>query len=360
VWTTGLVTVLAAVAFLLSAASLGAQERQRDRECRCVDANGDEIENCSCLRSIEPDFSLFNTRFGARARIGVTVASGQSRRYDDAGAHVQAVMRNGPADEAGLRDGDIITAIGGRSLLAPLTDPEAEADLDEDQSLPVQRLLAILEDVEPGDEVEIEYVRDGDRREAALIAEENDVWAFNIDGSRLASSFTFSQNSRLNREIRDRVRHLTDSAWARTDSLVWHDPERSWNLRVMPGGGAWGDVRFRGDVETALVTRMDPCFQGDRGFIAISGRCVDGVEMEVLNPELGEYFGTESGLLVTEVHEDAALGLRPGDVLLAIDGREVEDFSHLRRVLLSYDTDEDLTLRILRRGEEMEVTGRRR
>ena len=68
----------------------------------------------------------------------------------------------------------------------------------------------------------------------------------------------------------------------------------------------------------------------------------------------------KKGVLVTDVREESTLGLKPGDVLLAIDGRPVEDALHVRRILQSYSTDEGLTLRIMRQGETMEVEGQRR
>jgi C-terminal processing protease CtpA/Prc len=81
------------------------------------------------------------------------------------------VLDDGPADEAGLQEGDIITRIGVHSLLEPL-DAEVEEDFDLDESLPVQRLLSIARGLEPGEDVEIEYLRDGERLTATVEARE--------------------------------------------------------------------------------------------------------------------------------------------------------------------------------------------
>ena len=70
------------------------------------------------------------------------VASALSSR----GALVAEVTSGGPADGAGLRAGDVITSIDGREV----TDPDDVAE--------------IVSDHEPGDEVEIELMRDGERR----------------------------------------------------------------------------------------------------------------------------------------------------------------------------------------------------
>ena len=89
----------------------------------------------------------------------------------------------------------------------------------------------------------------------------------------------------------------------------------------------------------------------------ITESCLEGVEFEDLNPELGEYFGTEEGVLVMSAEAENSLQLRAGDVVQAVDGREVEGTSHLRRILLSYEPTETFSLRIVRRGESMTLEG---
>ena len=75
-----------------------------------------------------------------RPYLGVTTAP------HAAGASVQAVMPGGPAQRAGLRAGDIIARIDGRSV----DEPEDVSD-----AVSARR---------PGDEIEIELIRDGERR----------------------------------------------------------------------------------------------------------------------------------------------------------------------------------------------------
>jgi hypothetical protein len=74
---------------------------------------------------------------------------------------------DGPADDAGIREDDIITSVDGRSLFTPLSG-NAEEDFDLDASLPVQRLLAIARELDPGEDVEVEYLRDGQERTATV------------------------------------------------------------------------------------------------------------------------------------------------------------------------------------------------
>ena len=346
---------------VLLVATTGLEGQQRREDCRCVDADGNPIENCSCFRVIEPQnlFSVWGLG-QARARIGVTVNTNQDARYERQGVHISDILENGPADEAGLEVDDIITSLQGHSIFDALEDADLEDDLDLDQSIPVQRLLRMLREVDPAEEVEIEYLRDGESRRAVLTAEEN--------SRAFARGFTFRSDGLrgLERpddwalELRDRAGDLR--AWQfRTgpDSDVPHvfrflGPDSQFGLRLDSLRGAIaGDLPF-------MVRNLDPCFTGRSNALMFGFGCVDGVDLQELNPELGDYFGTDQGVLVTDVREESTLGLRPGDVLLSIDGRTVDDAREVRRILQSYELEEDLTLRVMRRGEEVEVQGRRR
>ena len=96
-----------------------------------------------------------------------------------------------------------------------------------------------------------------------------------------------------------------------------------------------------------------------RALLPAFGRnCAAGAELVELNEGLAEYFEAETGdVLVTEVSPDYPFGLEPGDVLLAIDGREVRGLDHALRMLRSYERGEPIRVRVLRRGETREVEG---
>lgn len=85
----------------------------------------------------------------------------------------------------------------------------------------------------------------------------------------------------------------------------------------------------------------------------------DGLELTAVNRELGTYFGTDRGVLVADIDADSPLGLRAGDVILAIDGRDVEDPAHVRAILASYRDGEEISFRIMRERQTLDVTGRR-
>ena len=76
-------------------------------------------------------------------------------------------------------------------------------------------------------------------------------------------------------------------------------------------------------------------------------------ELIQLEPELGEYFDTDRGLLVLRTPTGDAFGLRAGDVITGIGDREPRDTTHALRILQSYDEGEEVNVHVLRRGERM-------
>jgi S1-C subfamily serine protease len=71
-------------------------------------------------------------------------------------------------------------------------------------------------------------------------------------------------------------------------------------------------------------------------------------EFVTLTPGLGRYFGADKGVLVARAPEDLALGLKDGDVIVAIGGREPQNGRHAMRILRSYQAGEAVELKILR------------
>ena len=254
----------------------------------------------------------------------------QPESYDTQGARVYGVSPDGPAAEAGLEEGDILVRVGGRSLLEPLS-PEEEEGLDPDGSLPVQRLLTLLAAAEAGERVEFEYLRDGAPRMVAVVLEGTGPF---FRGGPGPFDFSAPAIGRLGDVAREQARRV--------------------RVRVGPVPGQ-------------AAANLDACPAGARAEsgwrgVFVGGRsCVAGLELVELNEGLAEYFEAETGsVLVYDAEPDNSLSLRAGDVILAVDGREVRDADHARRIIGSYEAEEELNLRVLRRGQPAELRGRLR
>jgi serine protease Do len=97
---------------------------------------------------------------------------------------------------------------------------------------------------------------------------------------------------------------------------------------------------------------------GPRGMLA-TGRARLGVGVQDLTEQLGEYFGTSQGALVTAVDEGTAAktaGLKAGDVITKINGEDVRNAADLRRKLA--ETSGETKITIMRDRKEMTVTAK--
>jgi S1-C subfamily serine protease len=88
------------------------------------------------------------------AMLGINLDSAQER---DEGVVVAGVSPGGPAERAGLKAGDVIMAVDGRSLRR-----------DGGRSA-ARQLVDFMRDVDPGEPVKVEYLREG-RKDSATVA----------------------------------------------------------------------------------------------------------------------------------------------------------------------------------------------
>lgn len=233
-----------------------------------------------------------------QARLGVIVQTRANPETDRYGALIEGVAEGGPAERAGLQQGDIVTKLAGESLLS------GDESFAEDVSAPGMRLIERARELERGDTVEIEYRRDGDVRATELVAGEFEgvVWGEGF-GEALERS------ARLG-EMLGRLRELPE---------IHIEAPESFAVRLAR---------------------------------------LPNLELVSLNPELGEYFGTDEGVLVVSVPEESELGIEAGDVIQSIDGREVRSPSHAMRILRSYEADEEVAFEVIRKQRRMTVQGR--
>ena len=207
-------------------------------------------------------------------RLGVMV--GEST---DDGIALDSVSKDSPAAKAGLKDGDVLVELNGRSL----ADAERRVP-------PALRIYSALEGAEPGDAVKVKYRRGQRAHEATVTL---------AAGPTSPVAFAFGSG---------------DGPFHTFAMPDLHDLPG-----IAPGVAALARLRAFGNYE----------------FVQVS----DG---------LGEYFNTDKGLLVVRVGEENPLGLKDGDVLLAIDGREPDSATHAARILRSYAPGEEASVEIMR------------
>ncbi|HKJ93522.1 MAG TPA: PDZ domain-containing protein [Longimicrobiales bacterium] len=168
-------------------------------------------------------------------------------------------------------------------------------------------LIAHLRDVQPGDTVAVTVRRTGKTQRAKIVTEEGGAFGFFSDRDGRAARIFVSPGARG---------------------------------LITPG-----TPEIREFVRTRVAG-------------ALSG--IPGLNVVDVNPALGKYFGTDRGVLVVNVDSDSALGLEPGDVILQIGGRTVEDAGHALQILRSYRPDEEIRMQVMRDKHRTTVTGHTR
>jgi membrane-associated protease RseP (regulator of RpoE activity) len=227
---------------------------------------------------------------GSQVRLGIILGAAWDPAAVDVGAFVIGVTPGGPAEEAGLVAGDVITSFNGEDLV----DESDSRGID--STMASRKLVELSRALEEGEKVTLEYERDGTSHRVDLIA----------------------RRVQFDPEI---MRQYG------IQKLGGTFPEYAY--RIFPGGGKWFLPRAWLDME-----------------------------LVALNPELGEYFGADSGVLVVRGPEqNDPLGLKSGDVIISIGGREVRSPEHAMRILRSYEPEETLAVQVVRQGRSQTLTG---
>ncbi len=255
----------------------------------------------------EVAYSVFGTN---RGRIGVIVRTDAEPATDSIGAVVQAVTPDGPADDAGLKPGDVITVFNGKRLAGHADQTPGAVLIDEAQKL------------DPGDTVRVTYRRDGATKAATIVAHDMNAFMYRFDPQVADSA------------LRQSMREFTKQRIV--DSAVTRAMRRS-----------------REALDRARVVQLDR--SGPSMLFRIGERWSD-MELASLNPELGSYFGTTHGLLVVRAPRDSSLELRGGDVILKIGDRVPESPAHAMRIFASYQVGEKIQLEIMRQKKRMTIT----
>ena len=203
--------------------------------------------------------------------LGIALSADDAKRAD--GVEVASVSPRGAAAEAGLKPGDVLVQIDGKSLAR------------EGSTGPNQKLLDHMRSVKPDQKVKLRYKRDGKTQDVEVVAQpmRNHVFA-----------------------------------------------------RRAPNGGAHPFIELLAEFGLSRAHGV-----------------LGSAELVAMTPKLGQYFGTDKGLLVVRAPDDDRLKIEEGDVILDIDGRVPSSPSHAFRILSSYQGGEKLKLNVMRQRKKL-------
>ncbi|HET9483450.1 MAG TPA: PDZ domain-containing protein, partial [Xanthomonadales bacterium] len=231
-----------------------------------------------------------------RALVGVVLAAGGN------GVKLAAVTPGGPAEKAGLRAGDRIVAINGKAVPTQVPGTAGtRAPTAKEQEAAVEAARGLIGELEPGETVRFTYEREGKRGDVTVAAERRTSWEWPVVAGAFAPEFEFEFGPEFERDIEVIVERSQDIA-----ANAARDAER---------------MRRQSD-------------RIRRNVIVMRDGSLSELRLAALNPELGRYFGTQSGVLVLERGDESFVQLKPGDVIVSVDGTPVEDTRDVMRALV--------------------------
>lgn len=237
------------------------------------------------------------------------VNRGNMARYgmrEARGVGITQVVKDSPAEKAGLKKEDVILRFEGDSVTS------------------VRKLNRLVSEVAPDQTVKLGISRGGDEQEVAVtIGKRN-------DSVNAMEHFNFKGLDKL--EGLDKLQGL-----GRLQELEKMTP---------PGANVW---------------KWEGQGPGKDGMVfAFGNHRRIGVSTMQLTKQLADYFGIADGkgVLVTSVADDspaAKAGLKAGDVITAIDGEKVEGAGDLARGI-NKKKDGDVTLTVIRNKNQRTIT----
>ena len=227
--------------------------------------------------------------------------------YEEGGARITQVVKDSPAETAGLEDGDIIVSFDGSTIRGPVG------------------LTKRIHEHEPGDTVSIAVVRDGKRMKLEIeLGDRASLWQPLAYGQYVMPEF--------NQQLSEQLKKSAELLQGQTLNLE-------------------GRLRLLGE-----------CEEGDCDFRYLGGwfgKPKLGVQLVEATPELRRHLGgsDDAGVLVSKVLAGTpaeAAGLSVGDLIVSVGGEEIASTGDLRGALAD-KTGESFEVEVIRDGRAVRL-----
>jgi len=291
------------------------------------------------VSSVKPVQRVRLVNLGDRAVIGVILGS-----QTEKGIQIIGVSPDGPAEQAGLQAGDILVSIGETNLSGKERDEGKKA------------LYEVMDEVTDGEELAVTVLRDDGRRDFTVTAERREPLAWqsliripespadvaDLDSSQIIVKQIVMpeiDQEALAAEVAELEKKVEEMEFSFIDLGEFENMTK----------GNW-EFEFDDMSEFGLhaLREADVWFGLPQAL---------GLELAEVNPELGDYFETDRGVLVIRAKPDNAYTLRSGDVVLEIDATAVDSPADMMRALRELNSGDlvDILIKRDRRDVTLQV-----
>jgi membrane-associated protease RseP (regulator of RpoE activity) len=251
------------------------------------------------------EMQLPKAAFGSGPGLGIVLASNPAA----AGVRIAAVTPDSPASRAGVRTGDVVLQVNGRTIAGA-------------GNAAVENARAMIGELRKGQVVKLRYARQGKTHDASIKADDiRRVWAFSGDAPapRAIRGDTPGPHFR-HAEIEELLPPGVEMEVQRLGDVDCHKGKKDCGLPVIYEAFRW-----------------------------------QGLNLASLDAGLGRYFGTRQGVLVLSSGEELE-GLQSGDVIQKVGGSAVDSPRDVMRALRGKRDGASVRMDVLRDRRALAVT----
>jgi hypothetical protein len=276
--------------------------------------------------------SQFVFRTHDRPVIGVILGDA-----DDVGIKVLGVSPDGPSERAGIKQGDVIVAMGGRVLAAVDEDGNARSGL----KIAMQEIKA--------DEPVIVSVERGDQTlDLTVVPEIREPLTWQFDTRFPTAPSAPGVPGKVVTIERIEVPQIdTEALTEQIEQIRIEIDER----RVLMESGEFAPHADGYEFELHELSEMGDLALHDAN-VWFGLPMARGLKLAEIDPDLGEYFKTDRGVLVLKARADNDLQLVSGDVILQVGDTEVNSPAEFMRALRDFHSGDELEIDIKRKRKD--------
>jgi C-terminal processing protease CtpA/Prc len=302
-------------------------------------------------RAEQRKHELRYVNLGDRAVIGV-ILGGQTPQ----GVQIIGISPDGPAERAGLLQGDILQSLRGVDLTA---DGSGRDEIN-----------SIMREVKAGEELAASVIRDGELWEFVVTAEQREPRAWQsmiriretLDeaGSSVAPEVYIERievpeidEEALTAQIEALGEHVSQLEYA---YITVHDDEDLVHEALDHEDFMYEDIEreeYVFDYSTMSQIGEHAMREANVWFGLPHAQ---GLELTTINPGLGEYFKADHGVLVIKAREDNSYHLQSGDVVQEIGSTTVNTPADMMRALRGLDSGGEVEIQIKRNKRNKTLT----
>jgi len=310
-------------------AAMREELRRANRELRNASRKISQVNRELARARMSDEASSFVFSTGDRPVLGVILGSS-----NDVGIQVLGVSPDGPAERAGVAAGDVIVALGGRVL----------ASVDETGNIRAGLNIA-LKDIKADEPVIVAVERGNDTLDFTVVPEVREPlsWQSVVRFPSAPSAPALAGGTiRIESIVVPDID--TEALTGQIEKMRIEIDER----RALVGSAEIAPMVSHYNFQFDDMSELgDFALHNTNAWFGMP--LASGLRLAAIDPGLGEYFKTDRGVLVLQAKEDNALLLQPGDVVLSLQGSDINSPADFMRALREFEPGDELVIDIKRK-----------